>query len=112
MPINQDFQISRGEDLIIEISLTPPQPIGGYGIRFQSTRRFGGNYPLITKSMASGFYNVSGMNILNSGNGSMNVVLKGPDTSGLDFGNYSYTVARTDSGFYSEYLVGYVVLRA
>ena len=98
MPIQVEATQVRMEDGLLVISLVPPIPIGGQSWQFEVLNRFGGVSGRIIKSMASGHYNVSGMNIVNSGQGVMNVAINSVDTSGLQWGNYAFTVTRLDSG--------------
>lgn len=113
MPAYSDFCITKKNDSTLTIPLSPPVPIGGWEVEFQLNQ----NFPLppkssglIVKSMASGFYGVSGMNIVNSGQGSFRVSIPSVDTSGLCAGNYAYAIRRTNSGFYTTLTEGYASL--
>lgn len=110
MSVQADFSLARQEDGVLIISMTPVIPIGGQNYQFQVTKRFGGTSGLITKSMHSGFYNVSGMNIVNSGQGIMRVNINEVDTSGREWGNYSFNVQRLDSGNRTVVSEGYLVI--
>jgi len=109
VPIQQNFQVPIANDVVIVITLTPPQPIGNMDLQFQVCKRAGGgSMPLITKSCVSGFYGTSGMNILNSGQGEVSVEINATDTSGLDFGNLWYNFGNVQSGSMSSFTVGYI----
>jgi hypothetical protein len=110
MPILADFTLCRYEDGSLVVSLAPGTNIGGWSMRFALQHRFGGISGIIEKWMASGYYGVSGMNINNSGQGVFNIGVNSADTSGLDFGNYAYTVERLDSGFRTILTEGYLQL--
>ena len=99
MPVQADFSMSKLEDGVLQINMTPAVPIGGWSILFQVVKRFGGTSGLIVKSAASGFNGTSGITVTNSGNGVFNVNIWSADTSGLQFGNYVYNATRTNSGF-------------
>ena len=111
MPIEADFRIDRGNDQTLVIELKPPVPIGGENIRFTLADRFGSVSPRLVKSMSSGFYGVSGLNIVNSGQGILNVALWAVDTSGMPFGNYAFELRRWDSGSVTDLTQGYLILR-
>lgn len=113
MPTPANFTISRRQDMVLTVPLAPPVIIGGWDVRFQVNH----NFPLapvlsglIVKSMASGFYNVSGMNIVNSGEGIFRININSPDTSGLEMGNYAYTISRTNSGSVTSLTEGYMTV--
>ena len=106
-----DWSISRLEDAVLEINLTPPVAIGGWNIHTRIQKRFGDVASgILDKWMASGYYGTSGMNIVNSGQGIFNVAINSVETSGLDFGNYCYNVVRLDSGNRSVLVEGYMTL--
>lgn len=109
MPVEIDFRLSKFEDITITIPLAPPTPIGGWEVKLSVAHRFGGS-GLIQKSMASGRYNVSGMNIVNSGAGIMSAKFYTSDTSGLAYGNYAYQCERLDSGSRTVLTQGFMML--
>lgn len=114
MPVNADFQLYKYEDGTLVVALENPEPIGGWSVRFQLCKRqadLGGVSGLVLKSMAAGFYGVSGMTIVNSGAGELSVALYSQDFSGLDAGNYPYQIARTDSGQRTILTEGYLTLK-
>lgn len=108
MPIISDFALISYENGVFTIGINPPAPIGGYGIQFDMMGRVGG-IPVVTKSMNSGYYGVSGMDIVNSGQGIFNITLLPSEVSGLQLirGNWFYNVQRTDSGSATSYSQGY-----
>ena len=110
MAIQADFSLPKWCDGNLTITIAPPAPIGGWSLELQVTKRLGSSSGLITKSMSSGYYNVSGMNITNSGGGIFQAKFFKQDTSGLDFGNYAYTVQRTDSGLGSQVAFGSFII--
>lgn len=111
MPVEQDFPINRYVDQTIVIDISPPMPIGGLDIRMTVADRFGSTTPRFVKSMASGFYGVSGLNIVNSGAGLLSANIRSVDTSGLDWGNYAFEVKRWDSGAVTDLTQGYMILK-
>lgn len=111
MPNIQDFPISKFEDGILVIGMAPPFDLGGQSVEFRSSKRIGGSggaFPL--KSVASGFNGQSGITLTDSGQGVMNVLINSIDSSGLDYGNYAYSVRITSSGQNTETTLGYVLL--
>lgn len=109
MPVDVDFQLNLPEAGTLAFSLLEPTPVGGWSIQFTLWRRFGmpQSSGLVTKSVASGFNNVSGINITNSGTGALNVSFFPGEVSGLNPGAYAYQIARTDSGFQTELSKGF-----
>lgn len=110
MPLQTNFHLARYADGVLTINLAPPTAIGGWGIQFQMTRYFGSDDILIEKSVASGFNNLSGINITNSGAGVFNVNFSQVESSGLDPGNYAYQILRVDSGLHNILCQGYRVM--
>jgi hypothetical protein len=104
-----DFTLRSSEDGTLIIAAAPPMPIGGLSFQFTQSRRAGG-IPAITLSMASGYYgSVSGMDLIDSGNGVMSVSLWAYLSSGMDqvAGAWFYRVQRTDSGNVTAVSEGY-----
>lgn len=112
MPIQADFVLAKFEDGVLTISMVPAVAIGAWDIRFQLNKNFGMGQGsgLINKSCCSGFNGVSGITVTNSGQGTFNVSIQGINTSGLDYGNYAYTVQRYNSGFSTVLSRGYLLL--
>jgi len=105
-----DFTMARQTDVTIGIGIEPPVPVGGWEVQFQVTNRFGGSSGLITKSVASGFNGVSGVSVVNSGQGIFNVAIGASDTSGRPYGNYSYEFNRLSSGNMVRLVEGFLSL--
>lgn len=103
----QDFGFVRWDDGILQVNLEPAVAIGGWSIEFEALQHFGGSSGLIVKSVAPGFNGASGITITDSGQGRFNVAIGSANTSGLPFGNYAYTVTRTDSGSRTTLTRGY-----
>lgn len=102
----QNFTIYRYADGLLTVPVSPPVPVGGWSVEFIMTKRQDGT-PIVTKSVASGFNGQSGINITDSGNGTMIISLFASEVSGIDQGSYAYRVTRTDSGFHSVLCNGY-----
>lgn len=99
MPLVKNFSLPLYENGTIVIGLTPATAIGGWDIRFQMMKAQGGT-SLLTKYVSSGFTSyVSGMTIINSGEGRIGLRFYPAEVSGLDPGNYFYRIDRTQSGF-------------
>lgn len=110
MPVLNDFAFTRYDDGILTMPMVPPVAVGGWNVQFKVQHRFGGISGLIVKSMASGFSGVSGITVTNSGNGVFNIALNSADTSGMEYGNYSFAVERLDSGSRTLLSEGYLIL--
>ena len=104
------FSLHKLEDADITVPLVPETAIGGWSVQMQLSKRFGSTSGHILKSMASGYYGVSGMNIVNAGQGQFSFTVQSRDTSGMDAGIYAYTIRRIDSGFYTDLTQGYMSL--
>ena len=110
MPVYADWSLVRYEDGTLTITLVPQVNIAGWNMRFLVQHRFGGTSGLIEKNVASGYSASSGITVNNSGNGVLSVAIRGADTSGMEFGNYAYTLERMDSGFRTVLSEGYLQL--
>lgn len=110
MPALQDFALGIYEDATIQVNLSPPTNISGFDLRFRLMSRFGGVSGLVVKTCASGYNNVSGINVNNGPQGQFQIRLNSIDTSGLDTRNYSYSVERTTSGSRTILTEGFVVI--
>lgn len=106
MPVYSDFSTQTGEDSSVAMALTSPTSISGWSIRYQETKHFGGSSGLVQRYCASGFNNVSGINVTDGANGRLVVSLRSADSSGRA-GNYAYRIERLDSGFQSVLTEGY-----
>ena len=110
MPVQLDFPLQKYDDAVLVISLAPPVVISGKSIQFQVIKRFDGTSGLITKSMASGFNAVSGMACIDGSQGIMSITIMPSDTSGLDWGCYSYRNRILESGANTTTTEGYMIL--
>lgn len=111
MAVQADFSIGQREDVVLNISMTPPTAIGGWSLQFFVQHRFGGISGLISKVSASGYgAGQSGITIGNSGQGQFSVSLQGVDTSGMEYGSYAYTAMRLNSGSQTVLSLGYLLL--
>lgn len=110
MPIQVQAPLVRMEDGLLVVQLTPAVAIGGQSWQFECMNRFGGVSGRIIKNMSSGFIAVSGMNIVSSGLGTMNITINSRDTSGLPYGNYAFAVTRLDSGNRTAATEGFLLL--
>lgn len=111
MPIIADFPFVRGQDGTLTVTLTPATSISGWTIKAEFQKRFGGASGLIVKYLASGFAGVSGISLIDGAQGSFALQMKAADTSGLEYGNYSYTISRQDSGFATVLSEGFLLLK-
>lgn len=109
MPVYGDFTLGQREDGSLTIPMSPPQPIGGFTLEFTVLSHFGGISGLITKSCASGFYS-SGITLVNSGQGILQISINAGDTSGWVPNAYPFVVQRLDSGFRTDLTTGYLLL--
>jgi hypothetical protein len=109
MPIYTDYDLVRYSDGQLTIALSPPTPIGGWTVLYEETRRFCGTSG-IQKWLASGFNGVSGITVVNSGEGVIRVQINSTDSSGRNPGSYAYTITRMDSGHRTTLAEGYHVM--
>lgn len=105
-----DWSFVRFEDGNLQFSMSPATPLGGSYIQFELSKRFGSASGLIIKSIQSGYNGVSGITMVNSGNGQLSISYNSVDSSGLDFGVYSYSIQRLDSGSRTNLACGYTIL--
>lgn len=109
MAVLVDYSWVKFDDGNLIMVMEPPLPIGGLSIEFTLSKRTGGS-GYFTKSMASGYYGVSGMNIVNSGQGIMTISLNSVDSSGRDYGNYAFRISRMMSGQRATLTEGFEIL--
>jgi hypothetical protein len=107
---NIQYYLSQFSDGMLTIGMAPPQPIGGWSIRLEVLNAFGGMSGLIQKYCASGYNGVSGITVVNSGEGIMQVQFNSPDTSGMNYGNYPIVVEALQSGGRTPICEGYFTL--
>ena len=110
MPVISDFSLAKFQDGTLTISMAPPQAIGGWPINFTVEKRYGSSDSLILKSVSSGFNGVSGITVVNSGQGVFNIAINSIDTSGLDWGNYATRSERVNSGARTPITEGFLLL--
>lgn len=112
MPIIISVPHIRYDDGIVNVELAPQQPIGGWEINVVIRKRFGGPpgtlSGLVVRSCASGYNNVSGVNVLNSGLGQFAISLDGSVLSGQNYGNYALEIFRTGSGVQTMLANGFI----
>lgn len=109
MAVQMDFSWSQYDDGVLQINITPPTSMSGQNVEFRVGRYFGGEMDTIVKSCASGFNGVSGIALANGG-ATLNVTIASVDTSGMQYGNWSYQARRTTSGFVTETTLGLMLL--
>lgn len=113
MPILADWEMVKYTDGLLIVSMSPPQAIGGWTIRYRETIAVGGGqYQVLTaaessgnvlrnqieKYVASGYNGASGITITDSGVGILQVRVNEADVSGRPYGAYPYQLERLDSG--------------
>lgn len=108
MPVITEYGLCRLEDGTLVVNLTPPGRIDNMTIRYLETKRFGQQTSgYVEKWYASGYNTVSGISIINSGEGVMRITMDSVETSGREYGNYSFRVERMDSGYRTVIAEGY-----
>lgn len=110
MAIQTDFCFIRNNDGTITVTMTPPVAIGGWTIMWSRTHRFGSDDFKTPKWYSPGFNGVSGITVVNSGQGIFNIRLNSVDTSGLQAGNYANSAVRLNSGSITTLTEGYMTL--
>jgi len=107
MAVITDYSLALSEKGVLTIEMIPPTAIGGWSLDFYLTKRFGSQTYLIHNSVASGYNGASGITIVNSGAGIMNIVNLAINMSGQQPGNFAWSLQRTNSGFQTEVAKGY-----
>lgn len=111
MPILVDFAWAKYNDGVLVIQMSPPVAVGGWDVRFRVMKRFGATSGVMPdKYASSGYSNVSGVAVVNSGQGIFQLSLNSTDTSGLEWGNYACVFDRTTSGSFTTLEEGYMTL--
>lgn len=112
MAVYSDFTLTQFEDSTLTVSITPPTAIGLWDFNFNVRKRFGSESGLIVKSSASGYgAGQSGISIVDSGQGRVNVRINTQDTSGLEPNfAYAYALNRSNSGSVTVLTTGYFKL--
>ncbi len=109
MSVYADTAVVKYEDGTFVFQLSPPTSVRYWDIRFRMSRRAGGS-DIILKSCASGYNNVSGINVTDFTDGVMNTSIYSVNTSGLDESAYYYTLGHYNSGVVTLLARGYVNL--
>ena len=110
MPIQTDIPWTKFEEGNLNVEVVPAVNISGWNIRLTTSKRFGGSSGLIVKSCASGYNDVSGINVTNGVGGKFSVRLYTSNTSGLDYGCFATVIERLDSGSRSTITEGFLIL--
>lgn len=110
MPVYSDFSLCRQEDGTLQVSMVPAVNVSGWPIQFSLSNRFGSDTPLVVKSCASGFNNVSGINVVDGAQGVLQIQIDSINTSGLEYGNYAARTERLSSGARTALTEGYLLL--
>jgi hypothetical protein len=110
MPVIGDFESIKAVDGVLTVAMSPPVAIGGWEIEFVVNRRTGGESRYISKYVNSGYNNLSGINITSSGQGLIDVSISSLDTSGLQYGNYAFSVNRLGSGVVTKLSEGFMLV--
>jgi hypothetical protein len=107
MALATDISWYRGEDILINVSMTPAMDITGWTIAFNVRQNYGDpGSPLITKSTSGGQ-----IALTNAPGGFFAVTINSADTSSLAPRGYVYDISRIDSGSESVLCVGNLFLR-
>lgn len=104
-----DFALYRREDATLGVAMQPPTLISGWNIQCTIENAFGGISGTF-KSCASGFNNVSGINVIQGSTGVFNVQINSIDTSGWDQKPYAFAIERLDQGARTTLVEGFLLL--
>lgn len=107
----QSFAWYISSDGLLTINISPPAPVGGRSLQWSVLNQQYGISGLIQKYLSSGYNGASGISILNSGQGVLNIHINGSDTSGWQAGCYFHQLVATDSGLSVTMLTGNFLLR-
>lgn len=107
MPVILDFSLPIQSDATLAVAMQPSTNVSGWTIEFNLMKRFGGE-PRVARSCASGYNNVSGVNVTDGSLGYFTVSLRRADTSGQDYGVQSYQINRNMSGRFEPLCEGFV----
>lgn len=110
MPLESDFLLQRDENGNVIITLTAPSPVGGEYLRFQMTKRFGSDTSIYSAYSNSGVDGVSGLSILDSGQGKVQISFEPSYVSGYEAGNYACKLQRLSSGRWTKIWEGFRVM--
>jgi hypothetical protein len=100
MSVTSHINFFRGEDVVINFTMTPVQDITGWTLTFKVADQLAGTIK-ITKTAA----------IVNGPAGQFSVSIANADTSSLAVGRYVWDVRRVDSGYKSTVADGYITLK-
>ena len=95
MSVRSNMAFKRGQDLKIRASMSPSKSVSGYSLTFTVKDSIGGT-TRITKTVGSG------ITVINSGKGIVDISLGASDTSALSVQRYVWDIRRTDSGYNRE----------
>jgi hypothetical protein len=87
MSIASNLTFFRGEDIVLDFQLSPPEDITGWTIGFKVADTLGGSVQF-TKSAS----------ITDGPRGKYRVTLASTDTASLTVGRYTWDARRTDTG--------------
>lgn len=105
MAAKQNIEMTRGQDLVIQFSMSPPTSVSGWTITFQVKDSLGGT-SRITKTVGSG------ITVASTPKGVLQVALSASDTSALTAQSYVWDLRRTNSGSNRELARGELRLAA
>ncbi len=108
MPTQTSFSLVKTDDGAFLFGIQPPINISGLPIEFNLMSRFNAT-PLVTLYCASGFNNVSGLNVTNGPQGVLTVNYFHQYVSGRDYQNYAFTIVRTSSGHQTTMAEGFLI---
>ncbi len=111
MPVFKNFTLYKEQDAVVGVAIEPATPIGGWSLRFRVKTHSDSTSGVIEKFVSSGLNNLSGINVTDSGQGTIAVDITSADTSGLKPRTYFYELRRTDSGEESPLTKGQLLLR-
>lgn len=97
MAITANIEFFRGEDVVIEVTLTPVTDIAGF--TFKAT------IGSISKTTDSG------ISITDAGAGVLQIVLSDTDTESLSLGRTAWALKRSDAGKESVLTIGECVVK-
>lgn len=112
MAQQNDFTIPQGQDVTLQVTLNTPTNISGWEIQSDIMYRLGSPQPIYTAFCASGFNNVSGINVIDGVNGKFLVPLFYSVISGVQLGTgvLTHRSRRVDSGAATDLDGGAIVL--
>ena len=100
MSITSSLRFFRGEDIILDFTMTPPLDITGWTLSFKVANTLGGTVQF-TKSAT----------IVDAPQGKFRVTIASADTASLAVGRYVWDCRRTDAGNRATVADGSIDLR-